>query len=168
MKNFINKHCKVLLITILLFTTLMNLYGCAQIGQKKVITSVESMTLSFQSYHEGRTVYELTQENGKTELRYYGDVYTEEGFVLEPQKSVVVDTNEFIELMNSCGVLKWDGFNGKYPHNVSDAGSFSFEATVNGGQTINAHGYIKKPKGYSEFFAEIIRMLNETEEISVE
>ena len=168
MKDFINNHCKILLVTILLITTLMCGCGCAQARQEKFITSVDAMTLSFQSYHEGKTVYELAQENGITEIRYYRDVFTDEGFVLTFQKSVDVDMEELIELMNSCGVSKWDGFDGKYPYNVSDAGSFSFEATVNGGQTINAHGYIKKPKGYSEFFSEIIRMFKEAEETSID
>ena len=68
MKDFINKHCKLLLVTILLITTLMCGGGCAQARQEKVITSVDAMTLSFQSYHEGETVYELAQENGITEI----------------------------------------------------------------------------------------------------
>lgn len=168
MKDFINKHCKILLITILLFTTPMCVCGCAQARQEKFITSVDAMTLSFQSYHEGKTVYELAQENGITEIRYYRDVFTDEGFVLTFQKSVDVDMEELIELMNSCGASKWDGFDGKYPYNVLDAGSFSFEATVNGGQTIKAYGYIEKPEGYSEFLSEIIRMFKEAEETSID
>ena len=168
MKDFINKHCKILLITILLFTTPMCVCGCAQARQEKFITSVDAMTLSFQSYHEGKTVYELAQENDITEIRYYRDVFTDEGFVLTFQKSVDVDMEELIELMNSCGVSKWDGFDGKFPHDVLDAGSFSFEATVNGGQTIKAYGYIEKPEGYSEFLSEIIRMFKEAEETSID
>ena len=59
---------------------------------------------------------------------------------LVPEASAVVDTAEFVELVNNCGVIRWDGFHGKHPKNVHDGEMFRFSACVNGEKTIEADG----------------------------
>lgn len=126
------------------------------------IISVESMTLTLQGMR-GTSVYEIANENGKTELYRYQKVYTGKEDVLKLEKSAVCDTQEFIDLMNSCNVGRWDGFHGKHPKNVNDGIMFDFMADVNGDQTINADGSANFPKGYNEFVAALNKMLAESE-----
>ena len=79
------------------------------------------------------------------------------------ESSVPCDAQTMIELMNTCGILRWNGFHGKHPKNVSDGIMFRFEATVNGGQGIFADGSENFPKGYREFVRALDSMLAESE-----
>ena len=63
MKKFIT------LITIMLFTTLIGLCGCAG-DYRKTVTSIEAMTLTLQGMR-GTSVYEIAEVDGKTELRRF-------------------------------------------------------------------------------------------------
>lgn len=162
MKNFIITYWnKLLLITIMMFTALIGLCGCAG-DYKKTVTSVETMTLTLHGMR-GTSVYEIADEAGKTELRRYREIFSSGESILELEKSTVCDTQEFIELMNTCGVIRWDGFHGKHPKNVKDGIMFIFTATVNGGQAICADGSANFPKGYHEFVRELNSMLAECE-----
>ena len=155
MKKFIT------LITIMLFTTLIGLCGCAG-DYRKTVTSIESMTLTLQGMR-GANVYEIAEVDGKTELRRFRKVYSNVEDILELEASATCDTKDFIELMNNCSVIRWDGFHGKHPKNVMDGIMFDFTATVNGGQTIHADGSANYPKGYNEFVRELNKMLAEYE-----
>ena len=98
-----------------------------------------------------------------TEVRRYREAYRdgEDELVLESTAPCGVQT--MIELMNTCGILRWDGFHGKHPKNVSDGIMFCFEATVNGGQMIRAEGSANFPKGYHKFVRALDAMLAEHE-----
>jgi len=150
-----------LLITIMIFTTLFGLFGCAERNQKTVI-SFETMTLTLHGMR-GSFVYELETKDDKTELRRYREAFSNRETVQELEQSTVCDTQTLIELMNTCGVIRWDGFHGKHPKNVCDGIMFHFTASVNGGQTIRADGSANFPKGYHEFVRELNRMLAESE-----
>ena len=67
MKRFIT------LITAMMFSTSIGLGGCTDDCRKK-ITSIETMTLTLQGMRFCN-VYEITNENGKTELRRFRKVY---------------------------------------------------------------------------------------------
>ena len=86
---------------------------------RKTITSIETMTLTLQGMRFC-SVYEITNEDGKTELRRFRKVYSNGLDTLELETSAVCDITDFIELMNTCGVIRWDGFHGKHPKNVND------------------------------------------------
>lgn len=162
MKNFIIKHCKSLLqSTFLISTALIGMWGCGE-NSKQTITSVETMTLTLQGMR-GSSVYEIADKDGKIELRRYREIFSSGEFVLELEGSTVCNTQTFIELMNVCGIVRWDGFHGKHPWNVQDGIMFKFTATVNGGQTIRADGSANFPKGYREFVQELDKMLAECE-----
>ena len=145
---------KRIYITVMVFTMLFGLFGCAG-NAKKVITSVEEMTLTLRGMR-GSYVYKIVCESDKPELRLYREVFSGEDTILELEKKAVPDTQVILDLMNSCGILRWDGFHGKHPKNVQDGIMFTFSAAVNGGQTIRADGSANFPKGYHEF----IRTLN--------
>ena len=126
------------------------------------IISVESLRLSTSSYHSGGTVYEIAEKDREIELCRYRVVYSGLESELELEKSATCDTQKFIEILNSCGVANWDGFD-MNNQNVMDGTSFTFKATINGEKTISAHGYAKYPKGYGEFITELYSILAESE-----
>ena len=150
-----------ILITVTVFTMLLGLFGCGRETQKNV-TSAEAMTLTLRGMRGGY-VYKFEGESDVTELRRYRETYRsgEDELVLE--SSVPCDAQTMIELMNTCGILRWNGFHGKHPKNVSDGIMFRFEATVNGGQEIFADGSENFPKGYREFVRALNSMLAESE-----
>ena len=143
----------------MVLSTLIGLCGCAN-DCKKTITSIEKMTLTVQGMRFCN-VYEITNENGKTELRRFRKVYSNGADTLEPEASAVCDIADFIELMNTCGVICWDGFYGKHPKNVNDGTMFDFRAAVNGGQEIRAAGSQNFPKGYHDFVRELNKILSD-------
>jgi len=143
----------------MVLSTLIGLCGCAN-DCKKTITSIEKMTLTLQGMRFCN-VYEITNENGKTELRRFRKVYSNGADTLVPEASAVCDIADFIELMNTCGVICWDGFYGKHPKNVMDGTMFDFMATVNGGQEISAAGSENFPKGYHDFVRELNKILSD-------
>ncbi|MBQ8610679.1 MAG: hypothetical protein IJ412_03110 [Oscillospiraceae bacterium] len=151
MKRFIS------LITTMALSTAIGLCGCAH-DCRKTITSIESMTLTLQGMRFCN-VYEITNEDGKTELRRFRKVYSNGADALELEASAVCDITEFIGLMNTCGVICWDGFHGKHPKNVKDGIMFDFRATVNDGQEIHAVGSENFPKGYHDFVRELNKIL---------
>ena len=139
MKKFIT------LITTKLFPALTGLCGFAG-DSAKTIVSIEAMTLTLQGMR-GTSVYKVADEDGKGED------------FLELEASASCDTKDLIELMNNCGVIRWDGFHGKHPKNVTDGIMFNFTATVNAGQNIHADGSENFPKGYRDFVRELDKML---------
>ena len=145
----------------MVFTMLFGLFGCGEKAQKAV-TSVETMTLTLRGMRGGY-VYKFDGEGDATELRRYRETYSggEDELVLESSVSCGVQT--MIELMNTCAILRWDGFHGKHPKNVSDGIMFRFEAMVNGGQEIFADGSANYPKGYHDFVRNLDAMLAESE-----
>lgn len=152
---------KRILITVMVFTMLFGLFGC---GEKapKTVTSVETMTLTLRGMRGGH-VYKFEGEGDTTELRRYREAYSggEDELVLE--MSMPCDVQTMVELMNICTILRWDGFHGKHPKNVSDGIMFDFTADVNGGQTIHADGSANFPKGYHEFVRTLDAILAESE-----
>lgn len=148
-------------IAALLVTTIIGLFGCAG-GEEKTVASVESMTITQRGMRGGH-VYEITETDGITELRLYREVYSGGENSLALEKSVVCDPAALIEMMNTCGVLRWDGFHGKHPKNVSDGIMFTFTASVNGGQVINADGSANFPKGYRDFMNYLDGLLAQSE-----
>ncbi len=109
-------------------------------------------------------VYKLEGEGDAAELRRYRETCCggEDELVLESSASFGAQT--MIELMNTCGIIRWDGFHGKHPKNVSDGIMFRFEATVNGGQKVFADGSANFPKGYREFVRTLDATLAESKD----
>lgn len=116
----------------------------------KKITLIKELTLTLRGMRRS-IVYEIINNADILELRLYREIFSNGENVLELENSTMVDVHIFIELMNNCGVICWDGFHGKHPRNVNDGIMFSFTAIVNDGQTIRADGSENFPKGYHEF-----------------
>ena len=112
---------------------------------------------------DGGVVYTLEGEGDTTQLRRYRETYRGGEDELMLESSVPCGVQTMIELMNTCGILRWDGFYGKHPRGVKDGTMFTFTATVNGGQTIRAEGSANFPKGYHEFVQALNEMLANTE-----
>ena len=149
-------------ITIMVFTMLFGLFGCNE-KAPEIVTSEETMTLTFRGMR-GSYVYKFEGEADTPELRRYREAYRngEDELVLEASAPCGAET--MIELMNTCGILRWDGFHGKHPKNVKDGIMFDFRATVNDGQEIHADGSENFPKGYHDFVRELNKILTEHED----
>lgn len=141
----------------MIFTMLFGAFGRNK-KTKKSVNSVEAMTLVKRGMR-GEYVYKLESEDNATKLRYYREVYSGGETVLELVKSVACDRQVIIELMNTCNIIRWDGFHGKHPKNVHDGIMFTFTAMVNGGQTVCAEGSANFPSGYHEFVRSLDAML---------
>ena len=111
---------------------------------------------------DGGVVYTLEGEGDTTQLRRYRETYRGGEDELMLESSVPCGVQTMIELMNTCGILWWDGFHGKHPRSVKDGTMFIFKATVNGGQEIFADGSENFPKGYREFVRALNSMLEES------
>jgi len=148
-------------ITVMVFTMLFGVFGCGGESKNKV-TSVESLTLTLHGMR-GSSVYKLEPEAASAELRRYREIYSGEKTILELEQSAICDLQEITDLLNTCGIFRWDGFHGKHPKNVSDGIMFNFTAEVNGGHTINADGSANFPKGYYEFVRALDAILAESE-----
>ena len=156
MKKFIT------FITTMVLSTSIGLCGCTK-DCSQTITALETMTLTLQGMRFCN-VYEITNEDGKAALRRYRKRYSNGADTLDLEASAVCDMSDFLALMNTCGVICWDGFHGKHPKNVKDGTMFDFRATVNDGQEILAHGSENFPKGYHEFVRALNQILTEHED----
>ncbi len=162
MKSFINTSSKMIAIIISVIF-LVGLCSCTE----KTITSVESLRLSTSSYHSGGTVYEIAEKDGEIELCRYRVVYSGSDEKLELEQSAICDTQELIELMNTCKVAKWNGFD-KNNSTAMDGTSFTLTATVNNGEKIRAEGYAEFPNNYGKFVSGLEKFLKENGTIEQE
>lgn len=104
--------------------------------------------------------YEIICRGEETEVSLYQLYYADGKDERRLEKSTVLKTEEMIEILNSCGISGWDGFDGEHPKNVSDGEIFRFEAVINGNKNIHAEGSANFPKGYSEFVKKISALLD--------
>ena len=105
-------------------------------------------------------VYEILCCGDDAEVSQYWLSYKNHEDNYNLQKHVTVPAADVIDVLNQCGILKWDGFRGKNPRGVLDGTMFSFTATVNGGRRLNADGSNNFPKHYRDFTDVLYRMLN--------
>lgn len=160
MRNFMSAFRKKLLAP---NTMISGPFESCSPEDKETITSIDAMRLVLRGMR-GSSVYEIADERGITELRLYREVFRGGEVVLELEESAAYAPAVFIELMNLCCVMRWDGFHGAHPKHVSDGIMFDFTAVVNGGQRIRADGSENFPQGYREFVRELNRMLAERED----
>ena len=143
----------------MVFTLLAGLFGCTK-APEKTLTSVEEMTLTLQGMR-GSSVYKFEVADGVTVLRRYAVRYSGEETLLTVEAEAECEAAAMTELMNSCGIPRWDGFHGEHPKNVHDGIMFRFEATVNGRERILADGSANFPDGYREFVRTLDEILAE-------
>ncbi len=129
----------------------------------KSITELKSLSLRLSGMRITEE-YEFIANGEQTEISYYNMSYAngEEERILI--KKAVYNTQTVIDMLNGFGVIKWDGFHGKHPKGVLDETMFTFNATVNGEQTIYASGSQNFPKGFNEFKKRLYEILNDNDE----
>ena len=125
------------------------------------ITSVQDFTLKISNMRT-TYLYKIRHNDNAQKLERYQEFFVNGEVRFDLEKSSYCTNDEIIELMNNCKVMKWDGFHGKHPKNVSDGTMFSFTATVNDGQIIRADGSQNFPKGYCEFVRALDEMLSDS------
>lgn len=99
--------------------------------------------------------YEILNKPPKAVLSLYHIFYKDGSNKRVIEKSAVTDTEIMLELFNSCKIIRWNGFRGNHPKDVSDGVMFKFQAEVNEGQTVYAEGSENFPKGYREFVSRL-------------
>ena len=130
---------------------------------KKDIDSFESVMLHISGM---RHIYNIgvAPEGETARITLYDIRYEDHDHVLVPRQSATVPTEEFLDVLEKCNVLAWDGFNGPHPKGVLDGRMFRFDATVNGGETIHATGSQNFPRHFREFEDYLNEKLREAEE----
>ena len=127
---------------------------------EEVVTSMDFAVLSL-SRDDGASWFDIDNKGDEIEVKYYeGEYYEDKGNASEHKKTVICDAEEFIELMNRCKVMGWDGFYSDSTYEGYNAITYEFSSIVNDGQTINFYGVDSVPEGYEDFYHELCRMLD--------
>ncbi len=127
--------------------------------EKKRIDSFEKITINITQMRSSH-IFEAVCEGPKTAIIVY-DVFGPSGKDV-PICRTKMDTESFMELMNECCVLEWDGFRGDHPPDILDGTMFSMKAVVNGGRKIYADGSENFPEGYRRFEKALFNILWES------
>ncbi|MBE6575012.1 MAG: hypothetical protein E7654_01910 [Ruminococcaceae bacterium] len=123
------------------------------------ITSVEQVNLHINGM---RVTEEYVIEGGDpARISLYRFSYPDGEAVRNLVKRIFCSGETVLELLNSCGVLGWNGFYGRQPADVLDGDVFVLEASVNDGQAIRAKGSANYPTGYREFVRALNQLLSE-------
>ena len=130
--------------------------------KKEKITSYDEVTYRISGMRSTRD-YEIISNSKVAEVAEYELNYSTDSRNLV--RKVLCDNEMMIELLNVCGVMGWNGFEGKHPFGVKDGEMLSFRAIVNEGKIIKANGSENFPKNFNEFRKEINRILNENNSI---
>lgn len=127
------------------------------------ITSFESLVLKT-SGMRSCSAFEVKPKDGEAEISENRLVCLEGGGTdYVPVKTVKRSTEEILELLNKCELLKWNGFHGAHPRGVKDGIMFDLYAEVNGGERISADGSQNFPKHYHELADWLYRALYSSE-----
>ena len=108
-------------------------------------------------------VYEIKCSGGEAVISQYWLSYQDSEDRYKLQRQATVPAPDMIDVLNRCGVLRWDGFRGKNPPGVLDGTMFNFTATVNGDRRIRADGSNNFPKHYRDFTDALYQMLRKAE-----
>lgn len=131
--------------------------------EKKTIMSYERIFMRISGMRVTQE-YEIISKEARTEISdYWMRLAGGGGMERELQRRAFCPDSQMLELLNQCDILKWNGFHGKHPRGVLDGEIFSFEAIVNGGETIRADGSANFPKHFREFQRTIDQMLSESD-----
>ena len=128
-------------------------------GNKK-IESFSIVTLR-ETGMRGSSEFEIVMKNDEAEVSLYSIKYTQGKDIRELDKRAVCSKETVIKLLNDCNILSWNGFVGKHPKGVLDGIMFTFEAMVDQGEKIYAHGSENFPKHYRDLTNVLYKILNE-------
>ena len=124
------------------------------------ITSFGTVTL--RETARGSVEYEITAKGDEARVTRYMIRYDgrEERVPLE---RAVCGMERVLALLNDCGLLTWDGFDGPHPADVLDGVMFRLEADVNGGRRVRAEGSENFPPRYRVLVDGLCGLLREGE-----
>lgn len=108
--------------------------------------------------------YEIIDKEGSAEISLYDIRFRKEEDRRELRKRVECGIEEMIDLMNNCGFMKWDGFNGPNPKGILDGKMFTLKAEVNNGESVYATGSNNYPKNFWKFMDRIDELLRGEEQ----
>jgi hypothetical protein len=109
----------------------------------------------------GSKEYEIVMKDGKAEVSFYRIKYTQGKDCRVLDRRAVCSVETVIGLLNDCNILSWNGFVGKHPKGVLDGIMFTFEAIVDQGEKIYAHGSENFPKHYRDLRNGLYEILND-------
>ena len=126
--------------------------------KRENVESFEKITLTM-SGMRAIDEYEVINTGDTVEISQYLRYYTHDENDRQLIKRTSYDTEKFIDFINECRIMKWNGFNGKNPPGVRDGYMFSFTAEVNNGTKIKASGSNNYPSNFSKFRQELTKIL---------
>ncbi len=104
--------------------------------------------------------YEAIRDGSKVRVTAYS--LRHGGELRVPVQTSVCGADYFLDLLNRCGLLGWDGFYGRRPEGLLDGTDFSMEAFVDG-RVIHASGSANFPEGYHELMDSLFKILQDGE-----
>jgi len=122
------------------------------------IETFSTVTLR-ESGMRGSSEYEIVMNDNKAEISFYWINYTQGRECRELDRRTVCSKDTVIKLLNDCNIPSWNGFVGNHPKGVLDGTIFTFNASVNQGEKIYAHGSENFPKHYREFINGLYDMI---------
>jgi hypothetical protein len=127
-------------------------------SEARTVNSLESLELTLTEMRS-KDRYEITPvENGFRLSHYVIYFCNDDEPRLDREKNV--ETSAVLGLLNGCGFMRWNGFDGPHPIGVMDGTMFQLKATVNGGTDVRASGSQNFPKGFGEFRRGLSAMLS--------
>lgn len=128
-------------------------------GKIKKVESFERVTLR-ESGMRYTIEYEMVPKDGQAELTLYAIRFGDQEDRRVPEQTAVIPVQEALDLMNTCRLMSWDGFQGRHPRGVLDGIMFSMKAVVNDNRSISASGSENFPKQYRIFTDGMRRILS--------
>lgn len=107
------------------------------------------------SWMDGWSITVRENESGETELIYTEDEHYDYGEMKVPLDDGFIE--KLTAICNEHKVKNWNGFN-KNARGVLDGSSFSLSVGYEGGGEVYAHGYMRYPRGYSEFRDDVLEL----------
>ena len=129
------------------------------LGSKKV-TSFTKITLILSGMRISEE-FEIVCTGDESEISRFTRLYSRDGERRDLQEQSTCSTKETIDLLNMCGIMRWDGFRGRHPKGIKDGEMFRFSAEVNGGEIISAQGSARFPLHYRDLktgFKNLLKM----------
>lgn len=152
MKAKTNLRLLVLIVTAVMMFPFV--FGC---GRSVQISTVESFHYSYRGGMEADSndVYDIELIDGEYRAKIKpSGVSDEDALEISIEE---LDVRALEEIMCTYNVGSWDGFD-KSNSFVMDGNSFTLKVDMDGGRSINAHGYANFPNDFYKFSDEIDRV----------
>ena len=154
---------RIIILFVLLIIVITISYVMVLVKRRSIEINIPNIKYMRFSYSTGNMMY----SNVLYQIDYKDNNYT---IIIKPnnvpdedKKEIKLDNNvlnKVVNILNKYDVISWNNFK-KYDKNVLDGNSFSFYLKTKDNNVIDASGYMKYPKNYSNVKSELDLLFNE-------